>query len=103
MSSLNRPFLGPQGSQEVLSSRKHDYENFLALLLIKDPKLKQHAFAIRAVNIELARVHDVTTETKIAAMRMKFWEDAVDRIYGDSEKCSIPDHPVVVQLKRVSN
>lgn len=103
MSSLNRPFLGPQDSQEVLSSRKHDYENFLALLLIKDPKLKQHAFAIRAVNIELARVHDVTTETKIAEMRMKFWEDAVDRIYGDSEKSSIPDHPVVVQLKRVSN
>lgn len=82
--------------------RTHDYENFLALLLIKDAKIKQHAFAIRAFNVELSRVHDVTTETKIAEMRMKFWEDAVDRIYGDSERKSIPDHAVVKQLKLVS-
>lgn len=49
----------------------------------------------------MARVHDVTTESKIAEMRMKFWEEAVDRIYGDSEKKSVPDHPVVTQLKKV--
>lgn len=83
------------------SVKNSDYENFLALLLIKDENLRRHAFTIRALNIELARVHDVTTENKIAEMRMKFWEDAVDRIYGDSETKSIPEHPVVKQLKKV--
>lgn len=101
MSSFNTVYLTRGFSNPFLLPRKHDYENFLALLLIKDAKLKQYAFAIRAVNVELARVHDVTTESKIAEMRMKFWEDAVDRIYGDSENKTIPDHPVVKQLKIV--
>lgn len=51
--------------------------------------------------MELSRVHDVTSETKIAQMRMKFWEGAVDAIYKDSENGSVPDHPVVNQLHKV--
>lgn len=77
--------------------RTHDYENFLCTLLL--PKAaRSAAFAVRAFNIEVARVADQTSEGNLAAMRMKFWEESLDKLYGNKA----PEHPVALELARVS-
>jgi len=77
--------------------RKFDYENFLCTLLIKDESSRRNAFALRAFNVELARIPTVVSDNKIALMRLKFWEDAVIKLF-DKKSSSLPKHPVVEEL-----
>ncbi|KAK6185558.1 hypothetical protein SNE40_007764 [Patella caerulea] len=75
------------------SFRKHDYENYLSNLLL--PGLSQRgAFAIRALNVELALIRDIVSEKNIGVMRLKFWQDNIDRIYQGSP----PNTPVALEL-----
>ncbi|XP_021927289.1 NADH dehydrogenase (ubiquinone) complex I, assembly factor 6 isoform X2 [Zootermopsis nevadensis] len=73
--------------------RQHDYENFLCTLLLPSHS-RTSAFAIRAFNIEVAKVQDQVSDPHIGQMRMKFWEETVDKIYVDHA----PSHPVAVEL-----
>ncbi|KAK9510759.1 hypothetical protein O3M35_005479 [Rhynocoris fuscipes] len=76
--------------------KTHDYENFLCTLLLSKAA-RSAAFAIRAFNIEIARIADQTNESTIAAMRMKFWEETLDKMYNDKT----PNHPVAKELARI--
>jgi NADH dehydrogenase [ubiquinone] 1 alpha subcomplex assembly factor 6 len=77
--------------------RQHDYENFLCTLLLPSQS-RASAFAIRAFNIEVAKVQDHVSDPHLGKMRMKFWEETLEKIYvGD-----IPSHPVAKELHRVS-
>ncbi|KAL7027262.1 hypothetical protein ACKWTF_005383 [Chironomus riparius] len=79
------------------SVKKFDFENFLCTLLIKDEASRRNAFALRAFNVELARIPTIVSDNKIALMRLKFWEDAVTKLFD--KKCqSLPKHPVVEEL-----
>lgn len=40
----------------LIINRNHDYENFLATLLIRGQSERRSAFAIRAFNVEIAKV-----------------------------------------------
>ncbi|XP_067006812.1 NADH dehydrogenase (ubiquinone) complex I, assembly factor 6 isoform X1 [Anabrus simplex] len=75
--------------------RTHDYENFLCTLLLPN-ECRTSAFAIRAFNIEVARVQDSVSEVTIGQMRMKFWEDTLEKIYQND----VPKHPVAMELYR---
>lgn len=79
--------------------RKYDYENFLCTLLLNGNQ-RRCAFAIRAFNVEVSRISSVVSDDKIGMMRLKFWEDAVEKIY-DTKNIHIPDHPVVLEVKKV--
>ncbi|KAL1124253.1 hypothetical protein AAG570_002023, partial [Ranatra chinensis] len=76
-------------------ARKHDHENFLCTLLLAG-SARDAALAVRAFNIEVARVADVTSELNTARGRMTFWEHAVDDIF----RGSVPHHPVTLELAR---
>lgn len=76
--------------------RNYDYENFLCTLLISGEK-RRDALAIRAFNVELARIPLVVSDHKIALIRLKFWEDSLDKLF-DKNISSLPDHPVVNEL-----
>jgi NADH dehydrogenase [ubiquinone] 1 alpha subcomplex assembly factor 6 len=56
------------------------------------------AFAIRAFNIEVAKIQDQVSDLRLGQMRMKFWEETLEKIYVDDT----PGHPVAVELYRVS-
>ncbi|KAF2346681.1 Squalene/phytoene synthase [Trinorchestia longiramus] len=86
------------GSQYCLNSvRQHDYENFLAALLLPEA-CRTDIFAIRAFNIELAQVGVTTTREPIAGMmRLEFWRDILNNLYGDQPA---PAQPVARQLHR---
>jgi NADH dehydrogenase [ubiquinone] 1 alpha subcomplex assembly factor 6 len=77
--------------------RQHDYENFLCTLLLPSQS-RTSAFAIRAFNIEIAKVQDHVNDPHIGKMRMKFWEETLEKIYVDDT----PSHPVAKELYRVS-
>lgn len=79
------------------SRRKHDYENFLCTLLLPN-NLRSSAFAIRAFNAEVALVEDQARDSKIALMRIKFWEETLNQIYTDKP----PKNPTSLELHRVS-
>lgn len=50
--------------------------------------------AIRAFNIELARIPDVVSMPQIGAMRMQFWRDTIDRTFS----LNPPAEPVAILL-----
>lgn len=126
--------------------RKYDYENYLSTLLIKGPQERQCAFAVRAFNVEIAKIagsvcermtrenkmnvadhrlcrcrcHDLNahvffclsfdffvpdmfkvSEEKIAQLRLKFWYDALDKIYDKNRAKILPEHPVIQELNHV--
>lgn len=60
--------------------KKCDYENYLAILLLP-PNIQRAAFGLRAFNIEMAQVQEVTSQKQIAQMRMQFWKDAIEQIF----------------------
>ena len=66
--------------------------------LLLPSQSRTSAFAIRAFNTEVAKVQDQVTEPHLGQIRMKFWEETVDKIYVNDP----PSHPVAVELHRVS-
>ncbi|XP_072765052.1 NADH dehydrogenase (ubiquinone) complex I, assembly factor 6 [Anoplolepis gracilipes] len=76
--------------------RKNDYENFLCTLLLPH-SIKSAAFAIRAFNVEVAQVEDQVSDSKIGAMRLQFWTEALNNIYNDQP----PRSPVSLELHRI--
>lgn len=75
--------------------KRHDYENFLALLLLPQTG-RSAAMAIRAFNVEVAQIQDMTSEVLIARMRLQFWRETLDKIYSDN----VPRQPVAMELHR---
>lgn len=60
--------------------RKHDYDHYLCnLLLPRD--VHAAAFAVRALNVEVAHIHDVVTEKQTGLVRIQFWRDLLDSVY----------------------
>lgn len=41
------------------------------------------------------------SEEKIAQLRLKFWYDALDKIYDKNKERILPDHPVIQELNHV--
>lgn len=81
--------------------RSYDYENFLCTLLISG-EARREALAIRAFNVELARIPLLVSDHKIALMRLQFWEDSLVKLF-DKNNQSLPEHPVVNELSLMIN
>ncbi|KAG6553222.1 hypothetical protein Mapa_004956 [Marchantia paleacea] len=80
----------------VQQVRRYDYSNYLCLLHLP-PEVRRAAFAIRAFNVETARVGDNTREIQLGVMRLFWWKDTVDGIY----KKTPVEHPVAQALSSV--
>ncbi|XP_012523456.1 NADH dehydrogenase (ubiquinone) complex I, assembly factor 6 isoform X1 [Monomorium pharaonis] len=76
--------------------RKSDYENYLCTLLLPH-SIKSAAFAIRAFNVEVAQVEDQVSDSRIGAMRLQFWTDALNETYNNNP----PKSPVAMELHRI--
>ncbi|ENN76314.1 hypothetical protein HUJ04_002486 [Dendroctonus ponderosae] len=78
------------------SIRKYDYENFMCTLLLKG-SARSIAVAVRSFNVEVSRVAEQVSQSNIGLMRLKFWEEAVDKCYS-KDILQVPKHPVAVEL-----
>ncbi|NXC12337.1 NDUF6 factor, partial [Corythaeola cristata] len=75
--------------------RKRDYEGFLCSLLLP-AESRTSAFALRAFNMYPFQIKDSITQKTTGLMRMQFWREAVESIYGDNP----PHQPVATELWR---
>ncbi len=57
-----------------------DSENYLIGLFYK-PESRRAFYAVRALNIELANVKGMVTNTNLGRIRMEFWRDRLKDIY----------------------
>lgn len=65
--------------------------------------LRSPAFVLRAFNVEVARVQDLTTDTQTAAFRLQFWQDALQNMYNKKNaQKAIPANPVAQELFKVN-
>ncbi|CAH3176554.1 unnamed protein product [Porites lobata] len=90
----------PQSSTQYCTNlvRNLDYENFLCVLLL--PKgSRRSVFAVRAFNIEVARVQDAVSDPNIGRMRLQFWRDSLDNIYQGNP----PQQPVALELAETTS
>ncbi|XP_066159112.1 NADH dehydrogenase (ubiquinone) complex I, assembly factor 6 isoform X1 [Euwallacea fornicatus] len=76
--------------------RKYDYENFICTLLLKNTS-RSVALAVRGFNVEVAKVPEQVSQSNIGLMRLKFWEEVIDKCYSKDLK-QVPQHPVAIEL-----
>lgn len=65
--------------------KKCDRENYLAAIYIQDARLRRAVIALRAFNVELSLVRDLTTDSDRAKVRFHFWSKLVEEI-ADRQK-----------------
>ncbi|XP_028037364.1 NADH dehydrogenase (ubiquinone) complex I, assembly factor 6 [Bombyx mandarina] len=83
--------------------RQHDYENFLATLLLTKA-VRSPTLVVRAFNVEVARIQDQTTDSQTAAFRLQFWNDTLKLLYkNDQTLKNIPANPIAQELFKVCN
>uniref|UniRef100_A0A182J4S7 NADH dehydrogenase (Ubiquinone) complex I, assembly factor 6 n=1 Tax=Anopheles atroparvus TaxID=41427 RepID=A0A182J4S7_ANOAO len=78
--------------------RNHDKENFLCTLLLKNPQ-RRSALAVRAFNVEVAKVSEKVSSGNVGVMPLNFWENTVAGLYRDNGS-NVPDHPVIKEIHR---
>ncbi|KAI9686183.1 MAG: hypothetical protein M1822_003838 [Bathelium mastoideum] len=85
----NRPVATAQTSY----SRKYDTPSHVLQTFIPRPARDAY-LAIRAFNIDVARIADITSNATIGTMRMQFWRDAITKALVGSP----PKEPAAVLL-----
>lgn len=67
--------------------------------MLKD-NARATAIAVRGFNVEIARIAEQVTQDTTGQMRLKFWDDTVDKCYMD-DYTKVPQHPVAIELYKV--
>jgi len=70
-----RPSSYPDSSRST-----YDYENFLCGVFLPKP-VRESVYALRAFNVELARVRESVKNPEIGKMRFQFFRDQLDSIF----------------------
>ncbi|XP_060526222.1 NADH dehydrogenase (ubiquinone) complex I, assembly factor 6 isoform X2 [Cylas formicarius] len=76
--------------------KSQDYENFLCSILLRN-NVRAIAFAVRGFNIEVSKVADKVSQESIGLMRLKFWEETLNKCFLMDLK-QVPKHPVAIEL-----
>ena len=59
-----------------------DNDRFLTALFAAAAE-REALFALYAFNIEIAKTRETVSEPLIGQMRLQWWRDAIDEIFGD--------------------
>ena len=74
-------------------ARKFDSPSYTLQTFIP-PSARDAYLAIRALNIELARIPDLVSNPTVGALRMQFWRDNITRTFANTP----PKEPVAILL-----
>ncbi|CAK4097298.1 unnamed protein product [Aphanomyces euteiches] len=95
-SFIQRRYISKQAMTLRENVRKLDYDNFLCGLLLPNPS-RDAFFAIRAFNIEIARVKDnVRTNPGAGKLRIQWWRQRIHDIFHVSKAPT--DHALLTEL-----
>ncbi|XP_065827433.1 NADH dehydrogenase (ubiquinone) complex I, assembly factor 6-like isoform X2 [Oscarella lobularis] len=75
--------------------KNHDYEHYLCALLLPS-RYRDDVIALRAFNVELAKIRSSITDKTTGKLRIQFWHEAIENVY----KLTPPQHPVATSLCR---
>ena len=75
--------------------RRHDRDRYLASLLASAER-RDDLFALYAFNLEVAKTAEVVSEDMLGRIRLQWWRESLDGIYGGSPR----RHAVVEPLHR---
>ncbi len=73
--------------------RRHDRDRFVTALFAP-AAAREALIALYAFNLEVARTRESVSEPLLGEIRLQWWRDAVDKLYGGGELA----HPVVAGL-----
>ncbi|MFZ5609873.1 MAG: phytoene/squalene synthase family protein [Pseudomonadota bacterium] len=71
----------------------HDHDRYLTALYAGDAA-RGGLFALYALNVELARIREATSEPMLGEIRLAWWREAMDGLYAGTAR----PHPVVEAL-----
>ncbi|ALG71515.1 phytoene synthase [Azospirillum thiophilum] len=74
--------------------RKYDNDHFLTGLF-SPAERREAIFALYAFNLEIAKTREVVSEPILGQMRLQFWRDGIESVYGDGP---VPRHGVMDPL-----
>ena len=87
--------------------KRFDNENYWASIAISNTRVRRQAIALRALNIELAQIADITSAEVAATGRLEFWQGIINLLFDEKESHTrnayIANHPVVLELYHVSS
>ncbi|MCG5242619.1 phytoene/squalene synthase family protein [Azospirillum doebereinerae] len=78
--------------------RKYDNDHFLAGLFAPADR-REPLFALHAFNLEIAKTREVVSEPILGQMRLQFWRDGIEAVYGDGP---VPRHEVMDPLAQAA-
>ena len=73
--------------------REHDRNRYLAALFMPEDK-RAHVLALYAFNAEILRIAGQVSDPQLGEIRLQWWFDAIDGIYGGEPQ----SHPVAAAL-----
>lgn len=62
------------------------------------PQARDAHLAVRAFNVDVARIEDQVSSVAIGRLRMQFWRDAVERAFSDGARPAGAGQPAVAVL-----
>jgi phytoene synthase len=71
--------------------RRHDHDRFMTCLFAPS-QARDHLFALYAFNLEVAKTAEVVSESMLGRIRLQWWRESLDGIYGGN-----PRHHAVVE------
>ncbi len=74
--------------------RKYDNDHFLTGLFAPADR-REALFALHAFNLEIAKTREVVSEPILGQMRLQFWRDGIEAVYGEGP---VPKHAVMEPL-----
>lgn len=77
----------------LTKARKFDSPSYTLQTFIP-PSARDAYLSIRALNIELARIPDIVSNSAVGALRMQFWRDNLNRTFANTP----PKEPVAILL-----
>ncbi len=79
--------------------RRHDRDRYLSALFAP-AACREDLFALYAFNLELAKTAEVVSETLIGRIRLQWWREALDGIYGGQPRRHGVITPLAGAVKR---
>lgn len=77
-------------------TRKHDYPSHVLSAFVH-PRARDSHLAVRAFNVDIARIEDQVSSVAVGRLRMQFWRDAIEGAFSGRP----PAEPVAVLLDKV--
>lgn len=76
--------------------REQDSDRFLIIAMLPE-NVREDLYALFALNYEIAKTREVVSETMLGQIRLKWWVEAIESIYGTGKA---PEHEILQALSK---